>query len=438
MKPSNPGDHTIRVDIPSSLASSLSSSVTQFACKMSSYGLGPPRRFRGSDSWRPEDDRSSNDFSFRNSSAAPQYPREHDHYEPSPKRPRSRQNDDRVRNSRGSGSNRRNENGSNFHARPSQRSYPGFQRGRGNRHVATATRPLLSLRQADTVEQTLGAASDPNVVKRFLHVDDMTDSEEEQMEESDSDQDTSNEPVPHSTEADPVEPPVKRRPLEIAINEINAGSQAPKWSNPDPYTSLPPLDELRKRKDVVKIIRKARITIERGVSGVNESGIDEDFISFGFEEAAAPKRRPIRSSSLTDEVDDEAKLTVASSEPKRFSHRQNLYGEYFTKAPGTVDMALSTDIKGPPPGLIPKLPPDADIATYEISHMDQNDPLGSRKRTYDDVIKNPPEKPFSELSDNFLLGAWLPSNDTYPTPWLDNSAGRCENIGFRYYSPTRL
>lgn len=420
---------------------------------MSSYGPGPPRRlgpissFHGSDSWRPDGERHPHQFSFRNSSAAPQYPREHDHYEPSRKPPRSRQNDEHVRNQRGLGSDQRNENGGSFRARPSQRPHTGFQRGRGNRHVATAARPLLSLKQADTVEQTLGVADDPNATKRFLHVDDMTDSEEEQMEESDSDQDTSNEPASRPTEMgtaqQSLEPPVKRRALGIASNETTAVSQVPKWSNPDPYTSLPPVDELRKRKDVVKIIRKARIAVERDATVANQAGINEDFISFGFEETIASKESAPPSSSIIAEDQDEGELTVASSEPKRFSHLQNLHSEHFAKAPGTEDVAVSTDIKGSPPGLESRPLPGAGIAMSETSHLDQDNPLGSRKRTHDDVIKNPPErmargkKTFLGTSGGFVLDAWLSDVHSYPTPWLDTSAGRCENMGFRYYSPIK-
>lgn len=427
---------------------SLPPSTTQFAFGMSSYRPTPPRQprelrqtttFHGSDFWRPEDERRSHEFSFRNSSAAPQYPRPHDHYEPSRDRPRSRHNDEYGRNQRNVESDRRNENGSNFRPRPAQRPQAGFQRGRGNRHVATAARPLLSLKQADIVEQTFGAADDPNIVRRFMQFDEMSDSGEEQMDESDSDQDTSRGPLSQSTEigsAQPsLEPPVKRRALGIVSNETIAVSQVPKWSNPDPYTSLPPADESRKKKDVVKIIRKARIAVEKGAGVANQAGVNEDFISFGFEETVAPNRRPTRSSRFTPEDHDEVELRVQSPESKRFSHLQNLHGEHSRKAPGTVDMALSTDIKGSPPGLLPKRLPDADIAAFETSQRNRENPLGSRKRTHDDVIKSAPEKSIYELPDNCLIDAWFPGRSTYPTPWLDRSAGRSESVGFRY-SPT--
>ena len=49
--------------------------------------------------------------------------------------------------------------------------------------------------------------------------------------------------------------PSKRQ--RVAVQEEL--SSTTRWSNPDPYTSLPPMDSTeRKRKDVVKMIRKAR------------------------------------------------------------------------------------------------------------------------------------------------------------------------------------
>lgn len=417
----------------------------------SSYRPLPPRPprptsgFPSADYWRPEDERRSHEFSFRNSSAAPQYPREHDHYEPSRKPSRqpsrSRQNDEYARNQRGSDNDRRNENGGNSRARPSQRPHTRFQRGRGNRHFATAARPLLSLKQADAVEQTLGVADDPNVARRFLHVDDITDSEEEQMDESDSDQEKPDNPVSRSSEMGPaqpgLEPPAKRRALGIASSEATVESQVPRWSNPDPYTSLPPVDELRKRKDVVKIIRKARIAVDKGATVADQAGIDEDFISFGFEETLAPKGSSARSTSFTAEDHGIRELTVTSSEPRRFSHLQNLHGEHLAKAPGTVSMALSTDVQGSPPGLVSKLLPDTNIATFDAALLDQDDPLGSRKRTHDDVIKSPSKKPVWNLSDNYVLDAWVPWGDCSLTPWLDKSARRSGSVGFRY-SPARF
>ena len=90
--------------------------------------------------------------------------------------------------------------------------------------------------------------------------------------------------------------PSKRARLE-AHNTV--ADEHPRWSNPDPYTSLPPVDDSnRKHKDVVKFIRKARVetTAAPGRLAAN----DQDFISFDFDgddidtgQHSPPSRAPI-------------------------------------------------------------------------------------------------------------------------------------------------
>jgi non-canonical poly(A) RNA polymerase PAPD5/7 len=57
-----------------------------------------------------------------------------------------------------------------------------------------------------------------------------------------------------------------------------------KWSNPDPYTVLPAGDVAKKR-DVVKLIRKAKVAVAPIPNGLEAN---EDFISFGFEPEPEP------------------------------------------------------------------------------------------------------------------------------------------------------
>lgn len=397
----------------------------------------PVTGLRRSDSWRPDDERHGHQFSFRNSAAAPQYPREHDHYDVSRQRPRARYADEYGRGHRGLEGTFRNRNETYSRARLGPRSHAGSQRGRGNRLFATAARPLLRLKEGDTIEQNLGISDDPNTAKRFLHIDDMTDSEEEQMVESDSDLDTSNVPVENFTEPaiaqSSLEPTPKRRALGVINNGRKEASQVPKWSNPDPYTALPPVDELRKRKDVVKLIRKARIAIDKDARAVDQAGINEDFISFGFEEAIAIREDTPHSSSETTEDHDEGGVSFALAAPKRFSHLQNLHGENAAQVPGAEDMAFSTNAKG---GLGSEQ--NTETVNLDNRNSDNDNPLGGRKRTYDDIIKDPPDrfmrskKPFLEKSGGFVLEAWRSGASASSTPWLDKSAWRCENTGFRY------
>lgn len=95
---------------------------------------------------------------------------------------------------------------------------------------------------------------------RFKDIENLTDSEEEPMDE-DSDEEE--------------DKPVKKRKLN---GEDEETTDKPRWSNPDPYTVLPPANEpSTKPINFVKLIRKAR----NDQSGPLPSTAEEsDFISF--------------------------------------------------------------------------------------------------------------------------------------------------------------
>ena len=129
-----------------------------------------------------------------------------------------------------------------------------------------ADRPLFrGLRHdGDVVSAIVRPSSRPNF--KFRNLDDLTDSEEEEMAQSDDE-----EKPCHAN---------KRMRLDRADSSI--APAASKWSNPDPYTSLPPVgDVTAKRTDVVKLIRKARVETNRSLP---KSKRPNDFISFDAEE----------------------------------------------------------------------------------------------------------------------------------------------------------
>jgi len=129
-----------------------------------------------------------------------------------------------------------------------------------------AERPLLRLN--NQVEDS--SLLDPNADLKFRNLDEITDSEEEVMAVS---------------EDEGEERGAKR--ARVAANDSDIAKTAPKWSNPDPYTSLPPVgdaDATAKRTDVLKLIRKARLDAQ------NQSDIAsnaDDFISFGVDASDA-------------------------------------------------------------------------------------------------------------------------------------------------------
>lgn len=65
---------------------------------------------------------------------------------------------------------------------------------------------------------------------------------------------------------------------------------APRWSNPDPYTAIPPPShQTNKRVDVVKLIRKARVDKTAKANGNDELKDPLDYISLGIISESEPQ-----------------------------------------------------------------------------------------------------------------------------------------------------
>ena len=166
------------------------------------------------------------------------------------------------------------------HAKPHNGFGPrAWDGGRLRRNFIPYQKPPTSqralLRYKEAAPENLGRLVDSSGGPKFINMDDVSDSADESMEESDSDEDVD-------------VPAVKRHRKTTATAE----KQAPKWSNPEVYTSLPPdEDNDRKRKDVVKLIRKARVAAAKDKKA-EQAANDQDFISFDFlEDEGRPERK---------------------------------------------------------------------------------------------------------------------------------------------------
>ncbi|KAJ5092105.1 hypothetical protein NUU61_006975 [Penicillium alfredii] len=215
----------------------------------------------------------------------------------------------------------------------------------------TAERPLLRGRREATPEQLVGETAGDKSAPKFASLDAMSDSEEAEMEVS-------------SDDSDDESRPRKKRALAVdGPSEPAAAPPAPKWSNPDPYTSLPPPDESQsKRVDVVKLIRKARVSDGAAKAKQADAVKDnEDFISFGMDDE--------------DESDH-----------------------------GSVSNAPESAPRGPR-GLEPRDPA-----------------ITSRKRTREDEIKGYSRKAGKPMGrfrpDGSILDQWLPLSRETATPWM--------------------
>ena len=136
---------------------------------------------------------------------------------------------------------------------------PPYRRdGQSFRRFGVHERPLLRQKQEAS---GLGLFSNPAAKDKFRSTENMTDSDEDEMQESE----------------DEPERPTKKLRTDIVDSPSSLGT--PKWSNPDPYTALPaPEDAGGKRVDVVKLIRKAKIDDADALA--NSIADNADFISF--------------------------------------------------------------------------------------------------------------------------------------------------------------
>ncbi|KAL4893368.1 hypothetical protein BDV59DRAFT_178100 [Aspergillus ambiguus] len=171
----------------------------------------------------------------------------------------------------------------------------------------TAERPLLRAKRETTPELLVApGTSEDKPSMKFAPIENLSDSEEADMDVSSSD------------EAADDSRPRKRRAVESTETPAPT-PPAPKWSNPDPYTALPPPDETQQKKvDVVKLIRKARVAAAAQPAKADPVTTNEDFISL---------------SGLVDEEEERSRPPEdAPSGPKRqtdsaFGNRKRTYDD---------------------------------------------------------------------------------------------------------------
>ena len=414
-------------------------------------GPPPPYDSYPGDYWRPKQPQQDTylqpGFTFRNNDRAPQYPREQDY---------NRSNEPRRYAPHDNGRPRpRDQYRDNRNLNRHQRGHD-LRRGRGNySNHAPSDRPLLRQRNETGSEELLGMTEEEAGIRRFLPAEDVSDSDEESMDQSESDADD-----PEQDAGGSLEPPKKRRNVGLGKRHGADEGNLPKWSNPDPYTVLPPVEEeARKRKDVVKLIRKSDLHTAAKAPQHNQVAANDDFISFGFEDDKASMTDGVPPSpGSADQNGYSVGLPAAlSGTRQQFSHLENLHGQDSGDAPGTYSKVETANSLGPPPSLfaVAGLGPEEIIIDTQLSRGKTSSEnlkgdsgstflpyddgsLGNRKRTHDDEIKGGSVRPRKKAgfgqANGSVLPEWLPLQNTNPTPWLRRSDTMTANPGFRSVS----
>jgi non-canonical poly(A) RNA polymerase PAPD5/7 len=251
--------------------------------------------------------------------------------------------------------------------------------------IATAERPLLRFERGSTPEQLEGMSADSSGTT-YLNVDELSDSDEQSMDESDAEGDASTEAAAGKD--------TKR--VKLASDAKDSNDDAPKWSNAELYTALPPVEDAteRKRRDVVKLIRKARVMASKDKAPVKPLEGD-DFISFGFE----------------DDEEQEAEAKPYSLHSVPLMPQQN--------SPLHVDASAIENR----------------LADKESVASRLGEQGAKRKREEADLggpLNVPRQKMGRSMTINSeILADWEERPDLNPTPWIDRDHRQTENCGFR-------
>ncbi|CAM1502490.1 Fc.00g044740.m01.CDS01 [Cosmosporella sp. VM-42] len=244
-------------------------------------------------------------------------------------------------------------------------------------------RALISGITANLPEERLG---DLDNSAKFRAVDDLSDDDELDMD------------ISSSSEKSDTEGPSKKRAR--TTDATDSGDAAPKWSNPDPYTALPCPDESqRKKKDMVKLIRKARLEEEAKAAAPPEA---EDFISF----------------DLTEEEESADEAPPPPPPPTELPPRPPPPPPSAPSGPRADTGKQGAALRDQP----------SVTKNQPLTQPDRSGPLGSRKRTADDEIKPPDYGQLKKVSmkpvKGMLVYMWQPKPDEEGCPWaiVDHSA----------------
>jgi non-canonical poly(A) RNA polymerase PAPD5/7 len=399
----------------------------------------PPHMYQfGGDSWRPygsqNDASGATPFSFQGDGVLPQYPQDRSGvgaqvptssyaYE----QQQRYHNDDRARRRPARDRSRRDRNEVGFRIRG---------RAEYRKHPPTSERPLLKFERGNTPEQLRGMNDDGKGKRRFLDLDDLSDSSEAAMDVSDDEKESV-----ESTSSGDGDSPNGEEDLDASANggvrlekgarkdDRVVGGSTPRWSNPETYTSLPPVEETqRKRKDVVKLIRKARVMTEKTKDPQNSVAANDDFISFDFDDEAPDEGLD----SLSDAMPGGQGTPDAPKGPRALRASQPARGHHSRLG------VEARDPPGPTGDLpLPSVPSETVSNTEFRSVIQKLERLGKRKRAVDATGETEARAPKRVAGGQrgpmgSVRPEWAPRPSEDPAPWLAQPLERLENPGFRW------
>ena len=278
-------------------------------------------------------------------------------------------------------------------------------------------RAILRSEREATPEQLLGMNEGTSKFKAL---------EEVSESEHGSDSDDSDVDTPATDGVDDTNGlPAKRR--RITTEDKVDAPVVPKWSNPDPYTSLPPPDELKgKGLDVLKFIRKAKVAAANESKAANPVAANDDFISLNFDDFDE------ESSDDEDVSPIEEKHPVPVPVPAPVHHNgftpinpparsQEVRSGRVAQKPEKSTVVYTADL--------PPWPP----ANSRLSDALQGVDSFNSKQSQDNGIPTKPKKrKRGGVVNGELVEEWQPRNRAAATPWCTVDHSKSDKMGFWY------
>ena len=242
---------------------------------------------------------------------------------------------------------------------------------------------------------------------KYKAIEDLSDTDEAEMDISGSE---------GSEDGETVEPSTKRARL-TENKPAEEDIAVPKWSNPDPYTALPPPDTVtnQKKKDVVHMIRKARVQAPEAKTTIPEEAVD--FISCDFDDSDDSEDGNVLSFSRG--------VPGAPTGPKADMKASAPSAPHFT-------VTLTRESQNAPTN------PNA-AGTRPLRDDTNSSSLAGRKRTHDDQIKLPEHARLKKVVKVPVMGSfvseWKIAHGEDPIPWNKNDHSDSPNLGVWYDFP---
>jgi non-canonical poly(A) RNA polymerase PAPD5/7 len=251
------------------------------------------------------------------------------------------------------------------------------------------------------------------------------------------------------------EPSTKR--ARLSVNQSAAdGDSVPKWSNPDPYTALPPPDAAsRQRKDVVQLIRKARVQTKESrqsllaetedfIPCIDSSEDESDSEGEVNATAAGGPSAPMQPSQPAGTL-SRGKASTSDESQAREAGRNSFTAINSDNNPrDSLNDSQSKPAHPLPPKPVPvqSLPPRPSQAYTEPNEaLPKAQPaanagstsLYTRKRTIDDEIKLPPHARLKKFNKMPVGGThvweWKVKSGEEPCPWVTTDHSNTTNMG---------